>query len=92
MGEIAVVFEVPGMTAEQYDETIRRLAAEGLASPSDRRSHVAAGTDAGWLVVDVWSSPEALDAFARRLMPILASVGVPPFEPRVLPAHAVVLG
>ena len=53
--------------------------------------HIAAVTDGGVRVTDVWESAEAFDAFVRdRLMPGVKKLGIPG-EPQVeiLPAHAV---
>ena len=38
----------------------------------------------------VWDSMEQFNAFAARLMPILADVGVDPGEPEVLEVHNIV--
>jgi len=50
--------------------------------------HVAAVTDDGLLVVDVWESPEAFGAFAEsQIAPAAAAAGATaPIEPRILPA------
>ncbi len=87
---IAVEFNVPGMTRQQYDETMRRLAEEGLATPAGRSYHLASPDDDGWFVFDVWESERQLNEFAQQLMPILASVGVEPPTPRTRPIHNVI--
>ncbi len=89
---IAAVFEVPGMTAQQYDRVIRELDRAGHGAPDGRLHHVAAATEDGWLVVDVWESPEQLQRFADVLMPRLQAASVTPPRPRVYPAHSVVGG
>ncbi len=38
----------------------------------------------------VWDSKEQLNAFAARLMPILAEVGIEPGEPEVLEVHNII--
>jgi hypothetical protein len=84
---IAAVFEVPGMNADHFDRILAALKEAGQADPDGRLFHVAAPTDDGWLVVDVWESEEKLGAFAGVLMPIIAGVGVTPPQPRIAPVH-----
>jgi heme-degrading monooxygenase HmoA len=52
-------------------------------------SHTVGATDDGLLVVDLWESEEALQAFFDSgLGEAMAAAGVPPTEPaRVLPVH-----
>jgi hypothetical protein len=38
----------------------------------------------------VWDSKEQFDAFAERLMPILAEVGLDPGEPEVFEVHNII--
>lgn len=91
MSTVIAIFDVPGMTAAQYDQVMKDLNAAGEGSPKGRRSHTAAAKDGGWLVVDIWDSPDALNQFAPTLMPILAKNGVTPPQPQVYPAHNLVL-
>lgn len=87
---VTVVFEVPGTNAQQYDEVMRRLAGDNVSAPAGRLYHVASQTPEGWLVVDVWNSPEELDQFAQKLMPALQAAGVTPPQPRVVPTCNIV--
>ena len=89
---IAAVFEVPGMTAQQYDRVIKDLEGAGQGSPEGRLYHVACSMENGWYVVDLWESPELLDRFANTLMPILQKAGVTPPQPRVFPVHNIIEG
>ncbi|MFQ5614834.1 MAG: hypothetical protein ACE5H9_22150 [Anaerolineae bacterium] len=89
---ITAVFEVPGMTAAQYDRVMNDLEAAGQAHPDGRTYHLASSTDDGWFVVDVWESPEKLESFAGTLMPILQAAGVTPPQPKVYPVHNVITG
>ncbi|MGH2746530.1 MAG: hypothetical protein ACRDKB_01220 [Actinomycetota bacterium] len=86
------VFDVPGMTAAQYDQVIAELEAAGAGAPAGRLYHVASQKPGGWLVVDVWESEEALGAFAETLMPLLSKAGVEPPQPAVLRTHNVIGG
>lgn len=89
---IIAVFEVPGMTADQFDEVWARLEEAGQAKPEGRTFHVAGPAEGGWLVVDVWESEERLGRFAETLMPVLAGVGVTPPRPRIHPVHYLLQG
>lgn len=89
---ITATFNVADMTAEHYDQVMADLSAKGLAKPAGRRFHVAWASQDGWTVVDVWDSPDQLQAFAETLMPLLAGVGVTPPEPQMQEVHNVVDG
>src|SRR5207248_2941967 len=69
-------FAPNGMTAENYDEIIRRLDEAGAGSPKGRLYHVCFGDKSNLRVSDVWDSMESFQEFGTVLMPILASVGV----------------
>jgi hypothetical protein len=89
---IIAVFEVPGMTADQYDQTANALAAAGLDQPEGRLYHVACAKEGGWLVVDVWESGDRLNQFAQTLVPILQQAGVTPPQPQIYPVHNIIKG
>ena len=89
-----VVFE--GVTQEQYDESVRKLAPgkSRLESPADwpvegLLVHIAGQGPNGFRVVDVWESDEAFGSFGEHLIPILREIGVQG-EPEVYQAHAFV--
>ena len=75
------------VTAEQYDETIRRLEDGGDFPPDGLELHVAFMVDGNLRVSEVWDSQEKFEAFGERLMPLLADVGIDPGEPTVLEVH-----
>ena len=87
---IVIEFDNPGMTAQQYDEIVQRLEENGLGAPDGRIYHVAAPTEAGWFVVDVWESPEQFNAFGDRLMPIIEAVGASPPTPVIREVHNII--
>lgn len=90
---IAVVFEVPAMSTAQYDQVIRDLEAAGQGAPEGRRYHVNPKRTQGSFLLDIWESPEELQAFAGVLMPILVKNGVTPLpEPEILPVHSIIPG
>ncbi|MER7756108.1 hypothetical protein [Kitasatospora sp. NPDC097643] len=92
---IVAVFDLPGATQAQYDETVRRLTNGGsLDKPSDWPvpglvSHAAGPTPTGWHVTDVWESREAFERFGEVLRPILQEVGMAG-QPVIFEAHRVV--
>lgn len=84
---ITVIFDVPNMTAVQYDQVIADLEKMGEGAPAGRHFHHAAAKPDGWLVVDIWESQTHLDQFAQILMPVLVQNGVIPPQPQVYPTH-----
>ncbi|MBI4202821.1 MAG: hypothetical protein HY532_06910 [Chloroflexi bacterium] len=88
---ITAVFDIQRMSAAQYDAVIRELEVTGNGNPEGRRFHVASPRGQGWYVVDIWDSPEELQAFGQVLMPLLARHGVDPLpQPTVLPTHNII--
>ena len=73
---IVAEFNIPGMTADQYDRVVQELEAKGAGAPKGRTFHVAGPTDTGWRVVDVWESEEHLDRFGETLIPVLVAADV----------------
>ena len=85
-------FSPKSMSADQYDEVIRRLEAAGEGSPAGRTHHVAFDEQGTIHVFDVWDSQESFDRFGETLMPILGELGIDPGEPHVAPIHNVIDG
>lgn len=87
---IVVIFT--GVTQEQYEETIPKLAGgkNRMESPADwpvqgLLAHIAGQGESTFRVVDVWESEEAFNRFAEILIPILREAGVEG-HPEVYPA------
>jgi hypothetical protein len=81
----------PEVTAEQYDETIRRLEKSGDWLPEGLEYHVAFRSDGNFRVSEIWDSREQLDAFEKRLMPVLDDVGIEfASQPEMLEIHNIV--
>jgi hypothetical protein len=87
---IVVRFAPPSLTAQQYDESVRRLEEAGLLPADGMDYHVCFGSDGNLRVSEIWDSREQWQAFGERLMPILAEVGIEPGEPDVYEIHNVV--
>ena len=85
-------FAPTAFSAEQYDETLRRLDAAGAGAPAGRSYHCAFEGEGGINVFDVWDSEESFAAFGETLMPILTELGVDPGEPHVAKVHNIVVG
>ena len=66
----------PGVTTEQYDESIRRLEKSGDWLPEGLEFHVAFKSNGSFKVSEIWDTREQFDAFGERLMPVLKDVGI----------------
>jgi hypothetical protein len=87
---IAVRFHVKNLTAEQYDEVVRREEATDTFPPDGREYHVCFGTDGNLQVSEVWESLEHLQAYGPILMPMLEDVGVQlSQEPEIFEVHSI---
>jgi len=87
---VLIRFAPASLTAAQYDESIRKLEEAGIFPPDGLDYHVCFGTDGNLRVSEIWDSPEQLDAFGERLMPILSEVGIDPGEPEVMEVRNIV--
>jgi len=88
---IGVYVSAPAMTAEIYNETVKRLKKAGAGHPPGRSYHATFGTKERLMVFDVWTSQAAFDKFGKTLMPILQSLGVQDVQPQVMPIHNVIV-
>jgi hypothetical protein len=88
---IVVKFAVNNMPADKYDDVIRRLEAAGAGAPAGRLYHTAYGTQDAIQVIDVYDSPESLNAFGAALMPILQELGIEAV-PDIQPIHNTIQG
>ena len=93
---VVVVFQGPGFTQENYEESVRRLTGgkARVASPADwpvpgLLVHAAGQGPTGFRVVDVWESADAFRQFGEKLLPIIRSLGIQG-EPEVYEAHTFV--
>jgi hypothetical protein len=92
---IVAIFEAPGLTQQNYEETVRRLTGKNrMSSPSDwpvegLLVHVAGQGANGFRVVDVWTSEDAFRRFGEKLIPLLREVGIEG-QPEIYPSHTLV--
>jgi len=87
---VAMFMHWPGITGDQYDAVIARLDLD--ANPAAGQVlHLAAVTDEGLEMCDVWQTEQAFHGFLEhRMMPAVAELqlaGEP--EVRVIPLHNV---
>jgi hypothetical protein len=86
---VVMLMEWDGVTLEQYEAARKLVNWEGNP-PEGGMFHVAAITDSGLRVTDLWQSAEAFQSFVeQRLMPGVQQIGIPG-QPRVeiYPVHA----
>jgi hypothetical protein len=62
----------------------------GTCSGSWIEYHVAFGPNDNLRVSEIWDSREQLEEFGKRLMPLLAGIGIDPGEPELLEIHNIV--
>ena len=81
-----MVMDVPGGTTKQYDRVLELLPA---GRPPGLVSHACAPTDRGLLIVDVWETQEALDAFfvTGGFGAALRQAGIAEIQPRIYAVH-----
>jgi hypothetical protein len=89
---LVVRFSPTNLTAEKYDESIRRHAEAGVALPPDGMDlHVCFGSNGNLRVSEIWDSRDQLDAYGQQLMPILADVGIElSGEPEIFEVHNII--
>lgn len=87
---VLIRFAPESLTEALYEESIRRLEADVGFPPDGLDYHVCFGDEGSLRVSEIWDSQEQLEAFGKRLMPILAEVGIEPGTPEVVPIHAIV--
>jgi hypothetical protein len=92
---IVAVFEGPGFTQQNYEESVRRLTGKNkMSSPREwpvegLLVHIAGQGATGFRVVDVWTSEDAFRRFGEKLVPILRDLGIEG-QPEVYPSHTLV--
>ena len=88
---IVVRYYPADLTAEKYDEAIRRHEEAGIAFPPDGMDyHVCFGSYGDLRVSEIWDSQEQLEAYGERLMPLLADLEIEfSREPEVFEVHGV---
>jgi hypothetical protein len=73
---IIVKFRVMGMTSEKYEIMLTLLSKAGWGAPRGRLYHVSYGATDALQFIDVYDSMASFDAFDKKLMPVLKSLGI----------------
>jgi hypothetical protein len=89
---IVMRFQGTGATVEQYQQVNAVMGITGDdTAPDGLIQHVAAKTDDGILIVDVWESEENLNRFfEERVGPALAQIGIESTQPEVMKLHSMI--
>jgi heme-degrading monooxygenase HmoA len=83
--------EIRGMTRAQYDQAFAEVQAELRRAPGFV-AHAAGPMEGGYRVVEIWNSREDQERFLQQtIMPMAQRVGLPPFQPQVLPLDNVLI-
>jgi hypothetical protein len=89
---LLIRFAPPSLTAQQYDEVVKRLNDAGIFPAEGLEYEICFGSEGNLKVSQVWDTQEHLDAFGARLMPILAEVGIDPGTPEIVEVHNIIKG
>ena len=89
---IVALFDISGMTAEKYDEAIRRLTDIGERVSDGQIIHICYGDTENLQVINVFENQAKLQAFAGKLMPILAEVGIEAKPPTISEVYNIIEG
>jgi hypothetical protein len=90
--QVVVVHHTPTLTRERYEQVVRGLSGKDrLESPTDVPTpgllvHVAAETEDGFMIFDVFESKDAFDAFRAVASPIATEAGIEE-GPKSYPLH-----
>jgi hypothetical protein len=87
---VLIRFAPASLTAAQYDESVRKLEANGDFPADGLDYHVCFGSEGSLRVSEIWDSKEQLDAFGERLMPVLSEVGIDPGQPELMDIHNII--
>ena len=86
---VLIRFAPASLTAEQYDESTRRLEEGGDFPPDGMQLHVCFGSDPNLRVSEIWDSREQWQEFSEKLMPLLQEAGIEMSgEPEVYEIHS----
>jgi len=88
---LAIYFHPKSLTAEQYDNAVKELAAVGADRPAGRSHHSCFGPDGDLMVYEVWESQAAFEEHGKVLIPILTRIGIDPGTPDVMPVHNIII-
>jgi hypothetical protein len=75
---LAILSEIPELTQEQYEMVVRKVNEAG--SPAGALFHAGGPIEGGYRVIEVWETPEAVEAFygSELLRQATAALTTPP--------------
>jgi hypothetical protein len=87
---VLIHFSPPSLTAEQYDDAVRRLTEDGVLPADGLDYEICFGQSGHLKVSQVWDSQAQLEAFGERLRPILVELNIDPGKPELSEVHSVI--
>jgi hypothetical protein len=87
---LLIRFVPPSLTAQQYDDVVRRLNEDGVLPADGLDYEICFGSEGNLKVSQVWDTQEQMEAFGQRLMPILAEMGIDPGQPEIVQVHNII--
>ena len=81
-----------GLSADRYDELIKRLTDAGLGHPPGHLYSVCFGKPGNLMVSDVWESRETFEKFSQKVVPILEDIGIDTGGLEVFETHNTIPG
>lgn len=90
MSHFIVVFQIKGVTAEDYHVLLQEIIDAGLSGNPDSSQHIAAPTADGWMVIEIWKNKASFEAFLDQLMPMMQKHGVVVERPEIFPVHLMI--
>ena len=87
---ILATFSPPSMTAEQYDQIVKRLYDDGIQPAPGLNTEIAYGSGDQLKVLVLFESIEKFEAFGARLGPILEEFKMDPGGPTIFEVHNVI--
>ena len=83
---IELVFTGQGVSAAQYEQVLNEVC-PGDVMPDGMLYHVAAPTEDGWMVVEVWESQEKVDRFFQEKLGQALQKANINIQPKILQVH-----
>jgi heme-degrading monooxygenase HmoA len=86
---IVVTIEVPGMTKEQYDQSVTQFG-NGVKHATGFIAHGSGAIEGGYFVTEIWETQEDWERWMREnVMPAAGELGIQPSPPTIREAETV---
>src|SRR4051794_24046980 len=84
---IAVEIQLPGVTAEQYEQMLGALG-PSMAQTSGFLAHAGGPITGGWRIAEIWNSEKEFAQFTQdKVAPLAKATGMSVPTPRIEPLH-----